>query len=186
LEFHGSGDSVAEQSRSFAEIARECGGGAFDWATRTEERSRLWSARHNAYYASLAMAPGKKGLSTDVCVPISRLADCVEATRRDIEESGFTAPIVGHVGDGNFHVLLLIDTDDAEEMTRVAAFLDRLAERALAMDGTCTGEHGVGLGKIKYLAAEHGPALDVMRRIKRALDPDSILNPGKILPPADA
>ncbi len=186
LEFHGSDEGVAEQSRRFAEIARDCGGGAFDWATRTEERSRLWSARHNAYYASLAMAPGKKGLSTDVCVPISRLADCVEATRQDIEQSGFTAPIVGHVGDGNFHVLLLIDTGDTDEMARSAAFLDRLAERALAMDGTCTGEHGVGLGKIKYLAAEHGPALDVMRQIKAALDPDNILNPGKILPSGNA
>ncbi|PLX32825.1 MAG: FAD-binding oxidoreductase [Hyphomicrobiales bacterium] len=182
LEFHGSDMSVKEQAERFAEIAAECGGGSFDWATRTEDRNRLWTARHNAYYAALALAPGKKGLSTDVCVPISRLADCVRQTREDIEQSGFLAPIVGHVGDGNFHVLLLIDMDDPQDVARGKAFLDRLAARAIAMEGTCTGEHGVGMGKMKYMQAEHGTGLTVMRAVKLALDPDNLMNPGKIIP----
>jgi D-lactate dehydrogenase (cytochrome) len=181
LEFHGSDASVKEQSERFAEIAAEFGGGKFEWATKTEDRTRLWTARHNAYYAALALAPGKKGLSTDVCVPISRLAECVAETRKDIEESGFMAPIVGHVGDGNFHVLLLVDMDNEAEIEAGKAFLDRLARRAIAMDGTCTGEHGVGLGKMKYLPLEHGGALSVMRQIKKALDPKGIFNPGKII-----
>lgn len=125
---------------------------------------------------------GKKGLSTDVCVPISRLAECVRETRADIEESGFLAPIVGHVGDGNFHVLLLIDMDDAADIARGKAFLDRLARRAIAMEGTCTGEHGIGMGKMKYMQAEHGEALQVMRAVKQALDPHDLMNPGKIIP----
>ncbi len=181
LEFHGSEAAVKEQSERFAEIATEFGGGEFEWATKTEDRSRLWKARHNAYYAALALQPGKKGLSTDVCVPVSRLAECVGETRRDIEETGFVAPIVGHVGDGNFHVLLLVDTKDEAEVAAGKAFLDRLAQRAIAMDGTCTGEHGVGLGKMKYLAAEHGEAMQVMAKIKQALDPLGIFNPGKII-----
>jgi len=181
VEFHGSETSVAEQSERFGEIARELGGGPFDWATKAEDRSRLWQARHDAYWAAIGIRPGIGALSTDVCVPISRLAECVTQSQRDLDESRLIAPIVGHVGDGNFHVLLLVDQRDADEVRRAHGFLERLVDRALAMDGTCTGEHGVGQGKMKYLPAEHGaPALDVMRAIKRALDPLDIMNPGKI------
>jgi len=181
VEFHGSDASVAEQSQRFGEIARELGGGPFDWATRTEDRSRLWQARHDAYWAVMGLRPGVRALSTDVCVPISRLAECVTQSQRDVKESRLLAPIVGHVGDGNFHMLLLIDHTDADEVERAKAFLERLVDRALAMDGTCTGEHGIGQGKMKYLPAEHGePALAAMRAIKRALDPLDIMNPGKI------
>jgi D-lactate dehydrogenase (cytochrome) len=181
VEFHGSEASVAEQSERFGVIARELGGGPFNWATKAEDRSRLWQARHDAYWAAIGIRPGIGALSTDVCVPISRLAECVTQSQRDLEESRLIAPIVGHVGDGNFHVLLLIDQNDADEVRRAHGFLERLVERALAMDGTCTGEHGVGQGKMKYLPAEHGaPALDVMRAIKHALDPLDIMNPGKI------
>src|SRR6185312_2153483 len=181
LEFHGSDASVAEQSKAFGEIAKELGGGPFDWATKAEDRSRLWQARHDAYWAQRGLRPNTQPLATDVCVPISRLAECLTETQRDIAESKLMAPIVGHVGDGNFHVGLLVDMNDADEVARVRAFLERLTERALAMDGTCTGEHGVGQGKMKYLPSEYGaPALDVMRAIKRALDPLDIMNPGKI------
>jgi D-lactate dehydrogenase (cytochrome) len=181
LEFHGSEQSVAEQSERFGEIARELGGGPFDWATKTEDRTRLWQARHDAYWAVMGLRPGVRALSTDVCVPISRLAECVTQSQRDVKESRLLAPIVGHVGDGNFHMLLLIDHTDADEVERAKAFLERLVDRALAMDGTCTGEHGIGQGKMKYLPAEHGePALAAMRAIKRALDPLDIMNPGKI------
>ncbi len=182
VEFHGSDAGVAEQSQRFGEIAAELGGGPFDWATRAEDRSRLWQARHDAYWAQCALRPGSRALASDVCVPISRLAECVTATQRDIAESNLLGPIVGHVGDGNFHVGILVDLDDRDEIARVEAFLERLVERALALDGTCTGEHGVGQGKMKYLLAEHGaPALEAMRAIKRALDPLDILNPGKIV-----
>jgi len=181
LEFHGSEQSVAEQSERFGEIARELGGGPFEWATKTEDRTRLWQARHDAYWAVMGLRPGVRALSTDVCVPISRLAECVTQSQRDVKESRLLAPIVGHVGDGNFHMLLLIDHTDADEVERAKAFLERLVDRALAMDGTCTGEHGVGQGKMKYLLAEHGePALAAMRAVKRALDPLDIMNPGKI------
>jgi D-lactate dehydrogenase (cytochrome) len=181
VEFHGSESSVAEQSERFGEIARELGGGPFDWATKAEDRTRLWQARHDAYWAAIGMRPGIGALSTDVCVPISWLAECVTQSQRDLAASRLIAPIVGHVGDGNFHMLLMIDQNDANEVRRAHDFLERLVERALAMDGTCTGEHGVGQGKMKYLPAEHGePALDVMRAIKRALDPLDIMNPGKI------
>jgi D-lactate dehydrogenase (cytochrome) len=182
LEFHGSEASVAEQSERFGEIAKDLGGGPFDWATRAEDRTRLWQARHDGYWAIRQLRPGAEALSSDVCVPISRLADCVTETQRDAEASGFVAPMVGHVGDGNFHMLLLVDTKDADEIKRADALLERLVERALAMDGTCTGEHGVGQGKMKYMLAEHGePALDAMRAIKQALDPLDIMNPGKIV-----
>ena len=182
VEFHGSEASVAEQSERFGEIAAELGGGPFDWATRAEDRSRLWQARHDAYWAQCALRPGSRALASDVCVPISRLAECVTETQRDIAESNLLGPIVGHVGDGNFHVGILVDLDDSDEIARVEAFLERLVDRALAMDGTCTGEHGVGQGKMKYLLAEHGePALAAMRAIKKALDPLDILNPGKIV-----
>jgi D-lactate dehydrogenase (cytochrome) len=181
LEFHGSDASVAEQSQRFGEIAKEFGGGPFDWATKAEDRSRLWQARHDAYWAQRGLRPNTQPLATDVCVPISRLAECLAETQRDIAESKLLAPIVGHVGDGNFHVGLMVDMSDEEEVARVHAFLERLTERALAMDGTCTGEHGIGQGKMKYLPSEYGaPAIDVMRAIKRALDPFDIMNPGKI------
>jgi D-lactate dehydrogenase (cytochrome) len=182
LEFHGTDASVAEQATRFAEIAQELGGGPFDWATRAEDRSRLWQARHDAYWAGRGLRPGAHAIATDVCVPISRLAECVSETQRDIAASRLLAPILGHVGDGNFHLTLMVDLEDDEEIGRAKAFLERLVERALAMDGTCTGEHGVGQGKMKYLKAEHGDAaLDVMGAIKRALDPLGIMNPGKIV-----
>ena len=182
LEFHGTEASVAEQSKRFGEIAAEFGGGPFTWTTRPEERTRLWEARHHAALSNFTLRPGASMVATDVCVPISRLAECVTETQRDIEESRILAPIVGHVGDGNFHLTLLIDMDDADEVKRAKALSERLVERALAMDGTCTGEHGVGQGKMKYMAAEHGAAaLAVMASIKRALDPQNIMNPGKIV-----
>jgi D-lactate dehydrogenase (cytochrome) len=181
VEFHGSETSVAEQSERFGEIARELNGGPFEWATKAEDRSRLWQARHDSYWAAMGLRPGVRALSTDVCVPISRLAECVTQSQRDLTESRLIAPIVGHVGDGNFHMLLLIDHTDADEVERAKAYLERLVDRALKMDGTCTGEHGIGQGKLKYLPAEHGEAaLDVMRAVKRALDPLDIMNPGKI------
>ena len=182
LEFHGTEASVAEQSQRFGEIATEYGGGPFEWATKAEDRTRLWQARHDVYWASIALRPGAKGVATDVCVPISRLADCVEETRKEIDELGLLSPIAGHVGDGNFHCMPLVDMDDPDEIARVEAFIARLVERALAMEGTCTGEHGVGQNKMKYLEAEHGPgALDLMRTLKRAIDPHNIMNPGKIV-----
>ena len=182
LEFHGSDASVAEQSQRFGEIAADLGGGPFEWATRPEDRSKLWQARHDAYWAGRALRPGSAAVATDVCVPISKLAQCVIETQRDIADSRLVAPILGHVGDGNFHLTLLVDLADPGEVARAKALSERLVARALAMDGTSTGEHGVGQGKMAYLPAEHGEAtLDVMRAIKRALDPDGILNPGKIV-----
>jgi D-lactate dehydrogenase (cytochrome) len=181
LEFHGTTVGVAEQSERFGEIAAELGGGPFDWATRAEDRTRLWQARHDAYWAARRLRPGTQALSSDVCVPISRLAECVTATQEDAAASRFIAPIVGHVGDGNFHLLLMIDLNDPGEIKRAEDLLERLVDRALAMDGTCTGEHGIGQGKMKYLKDEYGaPALDAMRAVKRALDPLDIMNPGKI------
>ncbi len=182
LEFHGSNASVAEQSESFGQIAAEFGGGPFAWATKPEDRTKLWQARHDAYWAVMQLRKGATGFATDVCVPISRLAECVVATQKDIAEMKLVAPIVGHVGDGNFHVSVLFDPNDKEEIERARKFHERLVERSLSMDGTSTGEHGVGQGKRKYLAAEHGEAaLGVMRAIKQALDPQNIINPGKIL-----
>ncbi|MGE0563710.1 MAG: FAD-binding oxidoreductase [Pseudolabrys sp.] len=182
LEFHGSEASVAEQAQRFGEIAEEHGGGPFQWTTKPEDRNRLWEARHNAALACFSLRKGAQMVATDVCVPISRLAECVTETQRDIADHGLIAPVVGHVGDGNFHVALLVDMNDSAEVSRAKAFCGRLVERALAMDGTSTGEHGVGQGKIKYLQAEHGPAaLAVMAGIKRTLDPQNILNPGKIV-----
>src|SRR5690349_1264355 len=182
LEFHGSDPGVAEQSQRFGEIAAELGGGPFEWATRPEDRSKLWQARHDAYWAGRALRPGSAAVATDVCVPISKLAQCVIETQRDIADSRLVAPILGHVGDGNFHLTLLVDLADAGEVARAKALSERLVTRALAMDGTSTGEHGVGQGKMAYLPAEHGEAaLDAMRAIKRALDPDGIMNPGKIV-----
>jgi D-lactate dehydrogenase (cytochrome) len=184
VEFHGTSASVAEQSESFGQIAAEFGGGPFAWATRPEERTRLWQARHDVYWASLTLRPGARPFATDVCVPISRLADCVEETQRDVAEAGLVAPIVGHVGDGNFHVSPLVDMSDPDDIARAEAFASRLVRRALAMDGTCTGEHGVGQKKIQYLEEEYSAAtLDLMRRVKQAFDPANMLNPGKILRP---
>ena len=183
VEFNGSPSSVAEQTEAFGAIAEDLGGGPFEWASQPEARSRLWQARHDVYWATFTLRPGMQVISTDVCVPISRLAECVTATQDDIAESRLVAPIVGHVGDGNFHLGLMVDDTDADEMARVDAFLDRLVRRALAMEGTCTGEHGVGQGKAGFLQEEHAPAaLAAMRAIKEALDPLDIMNPGKILP----
>lgn len=180
LEFHGTEETVALQSAQFADIAAECGGGKFLWTTNVEERSRLWKARHDAYWAARALAPDLAGLSTDVCVPISRLAECVAETQADIETHGLLATIVGHAGDGNFHVLLLFDDKTSEGVATAEAFVSRLNARALAMEGTCTGEHGIGQGKISFLEQELGEAVDLMRQVKKALDPDGIFNPGKI------
>jgi len=183
FEFHGTEAWVQEQAEMVKEISTEEGGSDFQWSTREQEKQKLWEARHNAYYASLAMRPGSKGWATDVCVPISRLADCILETRSDIEESGQVVPLVGHVGDGNFHLLFLIDPEyEEEELKRYQPLNDRLVERALRMGGTCTGEHGIGSGKIKYMEAEHGDSLDLMRQIKQAFDPDNLMNPGKMLP----
>jgi D-lactate dehydrogenase (cytochrome) len=181
LEFHGTAAGVAEQSERFGEIAADLGGGPFAWTTNTEERTKLWQARHDAYWAAVALRPGTRPFATDVCVPLSRLAECVVETQRDIAARGMIAPIAGHVGDGNFHCSPLIDMDNPEEVAAARDFNARLIERALAMEGTCTGEHGVGQGKMKYLKAEHGEALGLMRSIKHALDPDDLMNPGKIV-----
>ncbi|KRB80590.1 lactate dehydrogenase [Sphingomonas sp. Root710] len=180
FEFHGSAASVAEQVQTVGEIAAGNGGGAFEWSNLPEERSRLWKARHQAYYAGLALRPGSTGWATDVCVPISRLAECIVETRADLDAVAIPTPIVGHVGDGNFHVLFVLDPDNPEEAAQAERLNARLVERALAMDGTCTGEHGIGLGKQQWLVEEHGEGVDVMRAIKQALDPRGLFNPGKI------
>lgn len=181
FEFHGTEASAAEQAEMVKAISDDFGGSAFQWTSQAEERNKLWQARHDAYYAGIALRPGKKGIATDACVPISKLADCIMETRADIDRSGLTAPIVGHVGDGNFHLVIVVDPDDAEEMHQAHALNDRLIERTLAYGGTCTGEHGIGQGKMQFLTAEHGDAVSVMRSLKQALDPLNIMNPGKIL-----
>ena len=180
LEFHGTKHGVGEQSEMFGEIAADYTPHEFKWTTDQEERTKLWKARHDAFWAAMALVPGGIAMSTDVCVPISRLAECVEDTRRDIEETGIIAPIVGHVGDGNFHTLPIALPEDVDAWTRIKSFVERLSERAIAMDGTCTGEHGIGQGKMKYLRQEMGPAVDMMLAVKKALDPNDILNPGKL------
>jgi D-lactate dehydrogenase (cytochrome) len=183
LEFHGTQAGVAEQVETFRTLAGEHGAGELLWADREEERRRLWEARHQATEASLALRPGARALGSDVCVPISRLAECIVETREDIDREGLLAPILGHVGDGNFHVLFLLDPDDEEELVRVKAVNDRMVRRALELGGTCTGEHGVGYGKAHYMELEHGPeAVALMRAVKHALDPAGLMNPGKILP----
>jgi D-lactate dehydrogenase (cytochrome) len=181
LEFHGTEAGVKEQAETFGEIAAELGGSEFIWSTRAEERLKLWQARHDAYWACIALRPGTKSVATDVCVPISRLAECIAETEVDIAEAGLIAPIVGHAGDGNFHVSVLVDDTSREEIEALEKFVERLNMRALAMDGTCTGEHGIGQGKMHFLELELGGALDAMRSIKTALDPDNIMNPGKIV-----
>jgi D-lactate dehydrogenase (cytochrome) len=180
-EFHGTEAGVAEQAQLVRDIADEFGGEAFQWTANQEERNRLWQARHDVYYALISAEPAKKGMSTDVCVPISKLAESVLAAAEDTKAAGFDCPIVGHVGDGNFHVLFLLDPDDTDEVARVKACNRRIVERAIAAGGTCTGEHGIGIGKMDYLDAEHGEAVELMRTLKRAFDPDNIMNPGKMV-----
>ena len=181
FEFHGASEaSVAEQALTVKEIAAEQGGGDFKWATSLEDRNTLWRARHEMAYASLLLRPGCKGWATDVCVPISKLAECIRATQLDNDASPLIGPILGHVGDGNFHCVYLVDPDRPEEIAEGKRLNDRLVERALALGGTCTGEHGIGHGKMGSLLKEHGDLVPVMRSIKRALDPDGLLNPGKI------
>src|SRR4051794_21642981 len=181
FEFHGSNAGVAEQVETVKALAAEQGGDDFRWATSPEERSKLWQARHDAYYAALALRPGSKGWPTDVCVPISRLAECIGETKRDLAQSTIPSALAGHVGDGNFHLIFMIDPQSPEEIAEASRLNDRMVTRALAMEGTCTGEHGIGYGKMDFLVAEHGEAISVMRSIKQALDPDDILNPGKIV-----
>ena len=182
FEFHGtSADHVAECARDVQALATDNGGRDFQWATKTEERAKLWQARHNAFYAALALRPGSKAWTSDVCVPISRLAECVLETRRDLQQSRLVATLVGHVGDGNFHVIFALNADDPAELAEANEINGKLVRRSLAMGGTCSGEHGVGIGKMEYLREEHGAAVDVMRAIKRALDPDNRMNPGKML-----
>ncbi|WP_132979185.1 FAD-binding oxidoreductase [Pigmentiphaga sp. D-2] len=184
FEFHGSPAGVEEQATTVQEITREHGGMDFEWAVHPEDRNRLWAARHNAYFATLQLRPGARASSTDVCVPISRLADCIRATNADLAQASFPTCVVGHVGDGNFHVQMLLDPDSEAEWAEAEAINRRMVRRALDMDGTCTGEHGVGLHKMQFLAEEHGEdALALMRQVKQAFDPLNILNPGKILPP---
>ena len=181
LEFHGTENSVQEQVETVQMICEEFGGGNFQWTVYAEDRNRLWQARHDAAYAAKAMRPNAQIWATDVCVPISRLAECIMETKQDIEASGLIAPIVGHVGDGNFHLVLLVDHTDPEEEKRAQALHERMVMRALEMEGTCTGEHGIGYGKMDFLIAEHGESVAVMRTLKKALDPANIMNPGKIV-----
>jgi D-lactate dehydrogenase (cytochrome) len=182
LEFAGSASNVSEQVSVVEAIVAETGGGEFKWATLPEERTRLWKPRHNAYFAALQLRPGCKSFTTDACVPLSALADCLAKTQLDLESSGLLAPVFGHIGDGNFHCLILVDPDNLSEVTLAEALCERLAIRAIEMGGTCTGEHGVGLHKMSFLELEHGRAtVDIMRRVKRALDPLDILNPGKVV-----
>lgn len=181
LEFHGGSASVAEQIAQFSDIAEGFGVQNLTWATKTEDRNRLWTARHNTYWAATGLRPGARGIPTDICVPISRLADCIGETKRDIAEAGLVGPIVGHVGDGNFHALLLVDPDNAAEKTAAVAVVDRMIERALSMGGTISGEHGIGQSNRKYMIGEHGRAgLAMMQAIKQALDPFYLMNPGKL------
>ena len=182
FEFHGDSDRhVQDQAESVEAIAREHGGRGFAWATRLEDRDRLWHARHHAFYAALALRPGAQAWTTDVCVPISRLAECVVETKADHAAVPFPVCLVGHAGDGNFHLIYMLDSGSASELDEARRLNDRMITRALALGGTCSGEHGVGFGKMKYLAAEHGEGLEVMRTLKRALDPDNRMNPGKIV-----
>lgn len=182
FEFHGSENGVKEQAEIVQEIAQDHGAIGFEWATRPEDRSRLWQARHNAYFALLQLRPGCRAISTDCCVPISHLAEILLATKADCEQQQLIHSIIGHVGDGNFHVQMMVDPNDPEDIARAEAVNARMVARAIAMDGTCTGEHGVGLHKMDFLIQEHGEgAIDMMRSIKHALDPHNILNPGKIV-----
>jgi D-lactate dehydrogenase (cytochrome) len=183
FEFHGTSEvAVEDQIRAVEEIAREHGAKGFKWASSLEDRNTLWQARHNAYYATVASRPGARAWTTDICVPISHLAECILETQADLKEANVVAPLVGHAGDGNFHLIIMLDPADRNEFETITRISERLVERALKFGGTCSGEHGVGIGKLKYLAAEHGEALDVMRSIKRAIDPNNLMNPGKLIP----
>lgn len=183
FEFHGISDtSVEDQIRAVEEIARDHGASEFRWAASLEDRHTLWQARHNAYYAAVASRPGARAWTTDICVPISHLAECILETQADLRATNIAAPLVGHAGDGNFHLIIMLNPDDPAEFAAVSGISERLVERALKFGGTCSGEHGVGFGKLKYLPSEHGAALDVMRSIKRALDPGNVMNPGKLIP----
>jgi D-lactate dehydrogenase (cytochrome) len=186
FEFHGISEIVVqEQIRAVEEIAREHGAREFQWAASLEDRATLWTARHNAYYATVASRPGARAWTTDICVPIAHLAECILETQADLREAHVIAPLVGHAGDGNFHLIFMLDPNDSQEFATISALSERLVERALRFGGTCSGEHGVGFGKLKYLQSEHGNALDVMRAIKRALDPQNLMNPGKLIPGSD-
>ena len=182
FEFHGSQASVVEQAETVQAIAKENGGRDFQWATKPEERTQLWDARHHAYFACLQIRPGARAVSTDVCVPISRLAQCVRETMEDVKSYIAPVPLLGHIGDGNFHLMFLVDPAKPEELELAKRLNARLVDRALAMEGTCTGEHGVGMGKQESLAKEHGEAVEVMRDIKKVFDPDNLMNPGKVVP----
>jgi len=185
IEFHGSQSAVREQAEVVGAISADWGGASFEWTADEDERRRMWAARHDAAYAAMAAKPGGKAYATDVCVPISRLAECIRLTREDAAQyPGMLTFLAGHVGDGNFHYVFVIDPDDARQYQQVKELSDRLVRRAIGMDGTCTGEHAVGLGKRHYLEAEFGAeALDLMRALKRTMDPNGIMNPGKVLPP---
>ena len=185
IEFHGSAAGVAEQAESFGEIAADFGGESFQWAEKPEDRNALWKMRHNAFYAHKALAPGLRALSTDICVPISHLTEAINFAIEKGEALGLTLTVIGHVGDGNFHCAISFDTEDEAQMAKVQDFMHQLAHKSLALSGTVTGEHGIGVGKMKYMQEEHGEALSVMRAIKQALDPQNLLNPGKILPPSN-
>ncbi|MGP6086600.1 FAD-binding oxidoreductase [Antarctobacter jejuensis] len=182
VEFHGSPESAAQDAERFGDIVADHGGSPFRWSVREEERRALWSLRHNGYYAILASRPGARAIVTDICVPISRLAQAVEQTQADIAASPITGPILGHVGDGNFHAVLLIDPDQPSDLEAAKRLAGRMVERALLLGGTCTGEHGIGFGKLPFMQAEHGEAWAVMGAVKRALDPQNIMNPGKVVP----
>jgi D-lactate dehydrogenase (cytochrome) len=183
IEFHGSEQSVAEQSERFGEVVAEHGGKGFEWSTKEEDRRKLWAMRHNGYYAILASKPGCRAVVTDICVPISRLAEAVEATRADIAQSSLPGPILGHVGDGNFHAILLLDPENPDDLAEAKRLSHRMVERALDLGGTATGEHGVGMGKLDYMEREHGHGWSVMGALKQAMDPKDLLNPGKLIPP---
>lgn len=187
FEFHGTSEvAVEEQIRAVEEIAVAQGAKGFKWAASLEERNTLWQARHNAYYATVASRPGARAWITDICVPISHLAECILETQADLKLSDVEAPLVGHAGDGNFHLIIMLDPDDEKEFATITGISERLVQRALKFGGTCSGEHGIGIGKLQYLAAEHGDSLDVMRSIKRAIDPDNLMNPGKLIPEPSA
>ena len=183
LEFHGTTSSVEEQAKLVQDIARENGGMDFEWTTKPEERNRLWTARHQAYFACLQLRPGTRAVSTDVCVPISRLTECIVETSKDIERASMPIPLFGHVGDGNFHCEILVRPDSEEDLEEARQFNERVVNRALAMEGTCTGEHGIGFGKMRSLKKELGEAVDLMASLKRAIDPENLMNPGKVVEP---
>jgi D-lactate dehydrogenase (cytochrome) len=180
FELHGGNDHITAQAKQFGEVVDELAGGPFEWTTVAEQRQRLWAARHDAWWAIHAMFPGRVGIPTDACVPISRLPECIAETQRDIADAGLHAPVIGHVGDGNFHLLVMVDPDDGAELRAARRVVRRLSERAIGLQGACTGEHGIGQGKAGLMRLQHGPALDLMRNIKRTLDPYNILNPDKL------